>query len=50
MSEQRVCCGCGKTCEQWMQEKGFQDGEDLYCCEGCAEGTRCVCSCTSCEE
>ncbi|NLF29805.1 MAG: hypothetical protein GX591_02820 [Planctomycetes bacterium] len=37
------CKGCGRPEDQWEDPMGFSMGGDVYCCEGCAMGTGCIC-------
>lgn len=37
-----VCPHCGMVKNDWPGEGYAHDGE-IYCCQGCAEGTRCTC-------
>jgi hypothetical protein len=37
-----ACPGCGMLKNDWPGEGYTHDGE-TYCCQGCAEGTGCVC-------
>jgi hypothetical protein len=43
---QSACPTCGLPEDQWMGDggRGFEQGGELYCCEGCAEGAGCTCS------
>ena len=36
------CTGCGMVKNEWPGEGYTHEGES-YCCQGCAEGTGCVC-------
>ena len=40
-----ICPGCGMEQKDWNenQGQGHQQGQELYCCRGCAEGTGCTC-------
>lgn len=38
-----MCDGCGMKKEDWSNKTGLRKGTEIYCCEGCAEGTGCVC-------
>lgn len=40
-----VCPGCGMSQNQWKGNggRGYSDGENTYCCQGCA--TQGVCDC-----
>jgi hypothetical protein len=42
--EQR-CPGCGMEAEDWKGtgSRGFHAGGELYCCQGCADGSGCTC-------
>jgi hypothetical protein len=37
-----ACPGCAKIKNEWPGEGYSQEGES-YCCQGCAEGTGCIC-------
>ncbi len=37
------CPGCGKPEDEWQDPRGFSLGGEVYCCQGCAEGTGCTC-------
>ena len=37
-----ACPGCGMVKNEWPGEGYTHDGE-TYCCQGCAEGTGCMC-------
>src|SRR5262245_44914463 len=37
-----ACPGCGMPKDEWPGE-GYTEGGETYCCQGCAEGTGCVC-------
>src|SRR5947207_9104235 len=37
-----ACPGCGMVKNHWPGEGYTHDGE-TYCCQGCAEGTGCMC-------
>jgi hypothetical protein len=37
-----ACPGCGMIKNEWPGEGYTHDGE-TYCCQGCAEGTGCMC-------
>lgn len=39
------CPGCGMPKEDWRGNggEGFQLGEVIYCCQGCATGAGCTC-------
>jgi hypothetical protein len=41
-SPRPACPGCGMIKNDWPGEGYTHDGE-TYCCQGCAEGTGCVC-------
>lgn len=36
------CPGCGMVKNEWPGE-GYAEGGQIYCCQGCAEGTGCTC-------
>jgi hypothetical protein len=40
------CANCGMPREEWRGNagQGFQMGDNIYCCQGCATGTGCTCS------
>jgi hypothetical protein len=38
-----VCPECGVPQSEWPKAGTRRDGQ-LYCCEGCADGTGCVCA------
>jgi hypothetical protein len=38
-----ACPGCAMIKNQWPGEGYSHEGES-YCCQGCAEGTGCICS------
>jgi hypothetical protein len=42
--EQR-CPGCGMESQDWKGSggRGFNAEGELYCCQGCAEGSGCMC-------
>ena len=37
-----ACPGCGMIKNEWPGE-GYSHGGESFCCQGCAEGTGCVC-------
>jgi len=42
---ERACPNCGMPESEWQGDDGHghsMDGQ-VYCCEGCAEGTGCTC-------
>ncbi len=41
----RVCPNCGMPKDEWRGNagEGFQMGDKVYCCQGCATGTGCTC-------
>jgi len=41
--ENKTCPTCGMDEKDWSKAQGYQQGDESYCCEGCAEGTGCIC-------
>ena len=41
--EERTCPTCGMDEKDWGNTQGYRQGDEAYCCEGCAEGTGCTC-------
>lgn len=39
------CPNCGMAQQEWRGNngKGFQMGDKIYCCQGCATNTGCTC-------
>ena len=37
-----ACPSCGMVKNEWPGE-GYTHDDETYCCQGCAEGTRCMC-------
>lgn len=48
----RKCPRCGMEETSWTANlgDGYPKSEKLYCCQGCADGGRCVCRNTEAEE
>ena len=40
----QTCPTCGMDQKDWSRSKGYQQGGESYCCQGCAEGTGCTCA------
>jgi hypothetical protein len=42
----QTCPHCGMEQKDWTANhgQGYPDNEELYCCQGCAEGTGCTCA------
>lgn len=40
-----TCPECGMSAKDWTgnQGKGIEKNGTRYCCEGCAQGTGCIC-------
>jgi hypothetical protein len=38
------CPGCGMGRDEWSTPSGFVQGDQTFCCEGCATGAGCTCS------
>ena len=37
------CPTCGRVLDDWPNPQGFKKADEVYCCQGCAEGTGCIC-------
>jgi hypothetical protein len=37
------CPNCGMPKDEWPNPAGYTDGDETFCCEGCADGTGCTC-------
>lgn len=42
-SKNKTCPECGMKKENWSVKDGVEREGDTYCCEGCANGTGCIC-------
>ena len=44
-SKTQICSNCGISESEWKgnQGRGYQQGEDIYCCQDCSEGAGCDC-------
>jgi hypothetical protein len=42
----QTCPHCGMEQKDWTSNhgQGYSDSGELYCCQGCAEGTGCTCA------
>lgn len=43
--KEQICPNCGMLQSEWKgnQGLGYQEGQEIYCCQGCAENTECTC-------
>jgi hypothetical protein len=41
---EETCARCGMEEGEWSTREGVQQGDDVYCCEGCASGGECTCA------
>jgi hypothetical protein len=39
----QTCPNCGMKKEDWSEPKGYSMDGEVYCCQGCADGTGCTC-------
>ncbi|HST05897.1 MAG TPA: hypothetical protein VLQ48_14345 [Chloroflexia bacterium] len=43
--DEQNCPNCGMSRQEWRGNngEGFQMGDKMYCCQGCATSTGCTC-------
>jgi hypothetical protein len=40
---EETCLGCGIEKNEWGDSRGYLDGDQVFCCQGCAEDMACTC-------
>jgi hypothetical protein len=46
MATAEECPNCGMPRDEWQGNggRGYTQGSETFCCQGCAEGTGCTCN------
>lgn len=43
MAKIKLCPECGMNETEWPNPQGIKKDDRIYCCEGCAAKTGCIC-------